>query len=153
MNDAVAKQSNGPSLAVLGFLICGAALLATVAHLLGGPLAPQQEVSVTLGDMAAEIGKSAARNALGMEQPAPQTVPWDIDRSLKVGTIVAAVLGVLLATWSLVHGQHQRLAVAAIAAGTAATLLQIFAWALFAILGVLLICSLLAMIGAWLPFG
>ena len=127
----------------LGFACGAAALLMAVAIFWAGPFAPQQTAGVSLGELAAETVKSAARNVAGLEQPAPAHVPRDVDDYLQVATGVIGSLAVILGAAALVRHEARRPAIAAAALGGCAILFQFFVWYALALLGVLLIMALL----------
>ncbi len=153
MTNIDTAQRTGSVWSGWGFALCALALIMALVQIMGGPFAPQVETSVTLGEMAADIGKSAARSALGLAQPAPEALPWDIDRALRVAVVIAAVAGTVLAMLALVKGEDYRLASFAMALGVSAIAMQFFAWLVLMIVGAIIIAAFLSMIAAWSPFG
>ncbi len=145
MTDAAQTTAPRATFGTIGFFLGVAALILVVVSFTAGPFAPQQATGVTLGELASEIGKSALRETLGLEQPAPAARPWDIDRVLHVVGIVAGVIATMFAAWGFTRGESRRMATVAGMFGMSAVALQVFATALFAILGALVI---IAIIGA-----
>lgn len=119
-----------------------AALILVIAVFWAGPFAPQQPVGVSLGDLAAEIAKSAARAATGQEAPPPRPVPRNLDDYLNVATGVLAGLAVVLGLVSFVRHEAKRAAFSGIALGGLAIGFQLFAWTIMMIVGALMIASL-----------
>ena len=68
----------------LGFAIGGTALLLTLVTFWAGPFAPQQAAGINLGELAAEIAKSAARSVAGQPQPAAVSAAKTIDDYLGI---------------------------------------------------------------------
>lgn len=132
-----------PVLGWTGFAIGAAALLLALVTFWGGPFAPQQATGVTLGELAADIGKSAMRSVAGIAQPDPQPVPHDTDDWLKIGVAVLGGLSVVLAVAGLIRHETRRPAIGAVALGAGAILFQLFTWAVMAVIGCLLILALL----------
>ena len=141
------------SAALLGFVLGGLALIFVVFHFVSGPFAPQQDVSVTFGELASGMAKSAARDMIGLAQPAPEAVPWDLDRMLRGGAAVVAGLAIMLGVWGLVRHENTRLCSAAIVLGSGAIAAQFFTAVLFVIIGALILIAFFNMIGDWSPFG
>jgi len=131
----------------IGFAAGAVALLMALAIFWAGPFAPQQPVGLSLGELAAEVGKSAMRSAAGLPQPEPESLPRDIDDYLKVVVALLGGLAIILAATGLIRHEAIRPAVAAIAIGGGAILFQFFAWMVLAVLGVLLIMALLQSFG------
>ncbi|PUB10887.1 hypothetical protein [Yoonia sediminilitoris] len=133
-----------PVLSGFAFALAAIALVMVLVNYVAGPFAPQQQVAISLGELAAEIGKSAVRDVFGVRQPAPEAPPWDLDRILRVAIMGIAGLAVVLGAGALIRHENRRLAVAATALGSTAILLQVLATTLAMILGALIICALLA---------
>ena len=60
----------------LGFATGASALILTIVIFWAGPFAPQQSAGVSLGELAADIAKSAARSVAGQ----PFQLSWNVDR-------------------------------------------------------------------------
>ena len=139
--------------ALTGFVLGGVALIWVIFHFVSGPFAPQTDMSVTLGELASDAVKSAARDMIGLQQPAPETLPWDIDRVLRGAAIVAGGIAILLGVAGLTRHENNRMSVAAIVLGGGAIVAQAFIWALLLVLCALVVTAFLNMIGDWSPFG
>lgn len=126
-----------------GFVAGAAALLMAVTIFWAGPFAPQQATGVSLGELAADVGKAAMRSAVGLEQPAPELVARDLDDYLKVAVAVLGGIAVVLAAAGLVRHEPYRPAVAGVALGGAAILFQWFTWMVLVMAGALIIMALM----------
>ncbi len=142
MTDATQTQINRPVFGWIGFSAGAAALLAALFVFWAGPFAPQQSAGVTLGELAAEIGKSTLRAAAGMDQPAPVATDRDLDDFLQIGVAMLGGLAIVLSVIGLLRHEQMRPAIAGVAVGLGAILFQFFAMAFFALLGVLVIMAL-----------
>lgn len=145
LTEAPAPQTPGPSFpkptsGLIGFAIGAAALLLVLVHFWAGPFAPQQDVGVSIGELAGEIRDSAARALSGEAQPAPSTASWDIDRILKLAAAILAGTAIVLGLFAFVRGETWRPATAAIALGATAMVFQVFVWVL-----VIFLCFVAAM--------
>lgn len=138
--------------ALLGFVLGGAALIFVLVHFVSGPFAPQPQTAVSLGELASGMVKSAARDMMGMQQPAPEALPWDIDRILRGAGMAVGGMAIMLGILGLVRGESPRLSTAAMVLGTGAIVVQMFFWALAMILCTLLLIAFVNMIGDWSPF-
>lgn len=124
--------------------LCGSVALVMVLVILwAGPFAPQQSAGVSLGELAAEIAKSAARAASGQEQPATLPVTRDVDHYLKIAVAVLSGLAVVTGLAAFVRRESKRAAAAGIVLGAAAIALYMFAWTVMAFAGALIIATLL----------
>ncbi len=126
-----------------GFAAGAAALILTLVLFWAGPFAPQQSASVSIGELAAEIPKSAARSVAGQPQPAPVAMPRTIDDHLAVAAAVLAGLAVVFGVASLIRHEHRRAALSGIGLGAAAIGIQLFAFAIMMIVGAMLIASVI----------
>lgn len=127
----------------LGFATGAVALILTLVVFWAGPFAPQQAASVTLGELAADIAKSAARSVAGQPQPGPAPVPRDIDDHLQVAVGVMAGLAIVLGVASFVRHECRRAAASGIALGGLAIAVQFLAWTIMMIVGGLVIASVI----------
>lgn len=143
MTDATADHSAAPIFGWVGFCAAAIALLAALFVFWAGPFAPQQSAGVSLGELAAEIGKSTLRAAAGLEQPEPVAPARDLDDILKIGVAMLGGFSIILSVVGLLRHEKTRPAIAGIAVGIGAILFQFFAWAFVAFLGVLVIMALL----------
>lgn len=126
-----------------GFLIGAAALMGALFVFWAGPFAPQQAASVTLGELAADIGKSAMRSVAGLEQPAPAPVVRDIDDNARLAVSLLGGLAIILGLTGLIRREPLRPVVAAALLGGGAILFQTFTWIVMMVIGALIIMALL----------
>jgi len=133
-----------PIAGYLGFAVGAVALLLVLMHFWGGPFAPQQGASVSIGEFAAEIRQAATRTITGASQPAPEPTPWDIDRGLKLVTALLAGIAVILGAAGIVRRENRRPAIAAIALGGVAVVFQFFVWMALLLVGALLISAIIS---------
>lgn len=130
----------------LGWVSFGAgasAFLLVMVVFWAGPFAPQQSAGATLGELAAEIARSAARSASGKQAPVPMASARTIDDHLAVGVAIMSGLAIILGLASFIRREGKRAAMAGIALGGAAIGFQLFTWAIVMIVGALTIGSLL----------
>lgn len=119
----------------LGFAMGAAALVLTIVVFWAGPFGPQQTAGVTLGELAADIAKSAARSVSGQPQPTPVTPARDIDDYLEIGVAALAGLAIVLGAAAFVRGERRRAAASGIALGGLAVAFQLFTWTVMLIVG------------------
>lgn len=127
----------------LSFLLGAAALLAAVLVFWAGPFAPQQTVEVSLGEMAAEVARSAARDVMGMEQPAPEPVARDVDDWLQIGIGGLGALAVIMGVGAITAGGRGRSSAGGVVLGGMAIAFQFFTMYAMALLGVLLVMAVI----------
>ncbi|TCP43111.1 hypothetical protein [Rhodovulum marinum] len=125
----------------LGFATGAAALILTIVVFWAGPFAPKQTVGVTLGELAADIAKSAARSVAGQPQPDPVAPVRDIDDYLRIAVGVLAGLAIVLGVASVLRHEQKRAAASGIALGGLAVGFQLFTWAVMMAVGAFLIAS------------
>ncbi|WP_281973333.1 hypothetical protein [Ruegeria faecimaris] len=141
--DASIQNTNQPVFGWIGFSVSAMALLGALFLFWAGPFAPQQSTGVSLGELAAELGKSTLRSAAGLDQPEPVARVRDLDDFLQIGVALLGGLAVILSAIGILRHEKLRPAIAGIAIGIGAILFQFFAFAFFAFLGVLVIMALL----------
>ncbi|WP_271951816.1 hypothetical protein [Ruegeria faecimaris] len=141
--DASIQNTNQPVFGWIGFSVSAMALLGALFLFWAGPFAPQQSTGVSLGEVAAELGKSTLRSAAGLDQPEPLTPSRDLDDYLQIGVALLGGLAIVLSAIGILRHEKLRPAIAGIAIGIGAILFQFFAFAFFAFLGVLVIMALL----------
>ncbi|SMO80717.1 hypothetical protein [Ruegeria faecimaris] len=141
--DASIQNTNQPVFGWIGFSVSAMALLGALFLFWAGPFAPQQSTGVSLGELAAELGKSTLRSAAGLDQPEPLTPSRDLDDYLQIGVALLGGLAIVLSAIGILRHEKLRPAIAGIAIGIGAILFQFFAFAFFAFLGVLVIMALL----------
>ncbi len=143
MTDMTAPDTANPVFGWIGFCVASMALFAALFVFWAGPFAPQQSTGVSLGELAAEIGKSTLRAAAGMEQPEPVARARDLDDFLRIGVAMMGGLAIVVSVVGILRHEKRRPAIAGMVIGTGAILFQFFAFAFFAFLGVLVIMALL----------
>ncbi|WP_171101676.1 MULTISPECIES: hypothetical protein [unclassified Ruegeria] len=138
-----ADDTANPVFGWIGFCVGALALFAALFVFWAGPFAPQHSAGVTLGELAAEIGKSTLRAAAGLDQPEPVAPTRDLDDLLQIGVAMLGGLAIVLSAIGFLRHERRRPALAGVAIGIGAILFQFFAFAVFAFLGVLLVMALL----------
>lgn len=128
----------------IGFSVGAVALVLTLVVFWAGPFAPQQEAGVTLGELAADIAKSAARSVAGRPQPAPVAAPMTVDDYLEIGVGTLAGLAIVIGVASFVRRERRRAALSGIALGGLAVGVQFFAWSVMMLVGGLVIVGIMA---------
>jgi hypothetical protein len=123
----------------IGFATGAAALILTLVIFWAGPFAPQQAVGVSLGELAADIAKSAARSVAGQPQPEPVARPRTIDDHLEIGVGALAGFAIVLGVAALIRHERKRAALSGIALGGLAVGIQLFAWTIMLIAGVIVV--------------
>ena len=124
-----------------GFATGAASLILTLVILWAGPFAPQQTAGVSIGELAAEIARSAARSVAGQPQPAPVAMTRTLDDYLNIGVGVLAGLAVVLGVASLIRHEHRRAAVSGIGLGAAAIGIQLFTYTIMMIAAALVMAA------------
>ncbi|RDC73396.1 hypothetical protein DLJ49_07445 [Rhodovulum sp. 12E13] len=136
-----------PVAGLAGFALAAAALVLVLVHFWAGPLAPQKAAGGSLGELAAEVRDPALREMRGAPQPAPEPVPWDIDRLLSAVAAVLAGRAVVSALYGLIRHEAKRPAVAGMALGASAILFHIFSVMVLAIAGAIVVAALVNAVG------
>ncbi|MGG7567093.1 hypothetical protein ACQ5SO_13140 [Rhodovulum sp. DZ06] len=132
-----------PVLGWIGFFAGAGALVLAIVTLAAGPFAPQQPAGVGLGELAADIAKSAARAVAGRPQPEPVAPVRDIDDWLRVAVGALSGLAVILGAAALLRGEAMRAAAPAIALGLLAAGFQLFTWTVMMVVGALVLMALI----------
>ncbi len=138
-----AGSAPNPVLGWSGFAIGAAALILTIVVFWAGPFAPQQSAGVSIGELAADIAKSAARSVAGQPQPEPVSPPRDIDDYLEIVVGVLAGLAIVVGVAALIRYESRRVALSGIALGGLAVGFQLFTWTIMLIVGVLAISAII----------
>ena len=128
----------------LGFLTGAVALVLTITLFWAGPFAPQQTADVTLGELAADIAKAAARSVAGQPQPDPLTPTKNIDDYLAILVSVLASLAFILGVASFLRRERGQVAFSGIALGGLAIGFQLFTWTIMMIVGAIIIFGIMA---------
>jgi len=132
-----------PILGWFGFAVGAVALMLTLVVFWAGPFAPQQSTGVSVGELAAEIARSAARSVAGQPQPDPVVSPRDIDDYLRIAVGTLAGVAIVLGVAALVRHEHKRAAISGIALGGLAVGVQLFAFTIMMIAGALVISAVI----------
>jgi len=135
--------SSHPITGFIGLALGATALLVVLVHFWVGPFAPQQRVTVTVGEIAAEMRQAAVRKLKGLPQPKPASAPWDSDRILKLIAALLAGSAVIAGVVSLVRRETWRPAVGGIALGAGAIAFQVFTWAILVVAGALILFAII----------
>jgi len=135
-------QAKTATIGWLGFAMGAAALILTLVVFWAGPFAPQQTAGVSIGELAADIAKSAARSVAGQPQPAPVAPPRTIDDYLEIGVGVLAGLAIVLGVAAFVRHEHKRAALSGIALGGLAIGVQLFTYTVLLFAGALVISAI-----------
>ncbi|WP_425084808.1 hypothetical protein [Ruegeria profundi] len=143
MTDITATETANPVFGWTGFCLAAMALFAALFVFGAGPFAPQQSTGVSLGELAAELGKSTLRAAAGLEQPEPVAQTRDLDDFLQIGVAMLGGLAIVVSVIGILRHERMRPAIAGVSIGVGAILFQFFAMAFFAFLGALVIMALL----------
>jgi len=142
MSEVAAVNRSWWSMAGMAF---GAVALVLALFLHGaGPLDPQPTIGQSIGEIAADIGKSAMRGLKGEPQPAPEARAWSLDRILSTSAYVLGGVAVILGVLGFVFRERRRLAFAAVSIGGVAIGFQLFVWTVMIIAGVILIGYILS---------
>ena len=136
-----------PTASFIGVAFGACALLLVMAHFWVGPFAPQQNISINIGELAGEIRQAATRALTGAPQPEPQTAPWNIDDTLKLVATLLAGGAVILSIIGYVRHEARRPIIGALALGIGAILFQIATWAILLVVGVILLIGIMQNMG------
>jgi len=126
-----------------GFATGAVALILTLILFWAGPFAPQPSAGVTIGELAADIAKSAARSVAGQQQPEPLMMPRTIDDYLKIGVGALAGIAIVLGVAALVQREQKRAAMSGIGLGMLAVGIQLFTYTIMLMAGGLVIMAVL----------
>lgn len=140
---ANATAPSRPMAGFIGLALGAAALLIVLVHFWVGPFAPQQRVTVTVGEVAAEIRQAAVRKLKGLPQPKAEAAPWNSDRILKLVAALLAGTAIIAGVVSLVRRETWRPAVGGIALGAGAIAFQVFTWAILVVAGALILVAII----------
>ena len=126
----------------MGFVFGAVSLVAAVTLFWAGPFAPQPSAGVSLGELTAEIGKSAVRSWVGLEQPAPQIVQRNVDDYLEIVVAAIASISIVLGVGAFIRREKLRLAIGAGALGAFTIIFQFFIWYSLVLIFVLLVWAI-----------
>lgn len=132
-----------PIAGMFGFAAGAAAFILVLVHFWAGPFAPQQGVTISIGEMAAEIREAATRAISGEAQPEATVTDWTLDKTIKLVAAVLAGLAVILGLAGMIRRETWRPAAGAITLGVAAVVFQMFVWAAMLIVGCILLFAII----------
>ena len=144
LDDSPGKPRTRPLAGWAAFLLGAVALILVIVHFFAGPFAPQQDVSISVGEIAAEMREAAKRAVTGAPQPEPQAQPWDIDRVLEAGAGSIASLALILGLASLALRERRMPAAAGLVLGAGAIAFQMFTWMVMLLIGALILAAIMA---------
>ena len=147
MTDIDTSPAPAPVAGWTAFALGAVTLIAAFVVFWAGPFAPQQAVDVSLGQLAADIAKNAARAAAGIAPPAPEPVVRDLDDWLRIGVVVLAGLAIIAGVLGLVRKEPMRPALAGAGLGVFVIAFQLFATVVAMIVGALLIFAIMSALG------
>ena len=136
-----------PVLGWLGFTAGAGALLMALIVFWAGPFAPQDDISVSLGELAVNVGKATARAAAGLPQPAPEVPGRDIDDYLAIAVATLGGAAIVISLAGFLRREDWRPVVAGVALGGSAILFQVMTMMVLVIACVILIGLFLNGIG------
>lgn len=141
MSQSVASPAQ--TLGWIGFATGAAALILTLVIFWAGPFAPQQAPGVSIGELTADIAKSAVRSIAGQPQPEPVAQPWNIDNYLEIGVGLLAGLAIVIGVAALIRHEQRRVAISGIALGGLAVGIQLFTYTIMMIVAGLVIAAII----------
>lgn len=127
------------------FFVGAAALLIILVHHFGGPFNPQQEIGITIGEIAGDIKNAAIAKVTGTPLPTAEPKPEfiDYDRILRIVGAAGGALAVILGLFGLIRHEDRKPAVYAVGLGIGAIAFQWVSWVVMLICGLVLLISIL----------
>lgn len=122
-----------------GFAVGAGALILTLVTFWAGPFGAQQSGGVSIGELAAEIAKSAARSVAGQPQPAPVRPVQTIDDYLNIAVAVMTGIAIVLGIAAMIRHEQKRAALSGIALGVLAVSIQLFTYTVMMFAGALVV--------------
>lgn len=113
---------------------------------------PQPSMATQIGEMAAEIRKSAMRSMMGTEQPVPETPAITVAMIVTIAIPVLAGGAALCGAIGLFRREPRSLPLLALGFGTGAFLMQYLFWMALFIGGVVLMVAILNNLDSILDF-
>ena len=145
MEELNIEPQPGVTFGMAGFILGAVALVLVLVQFFGGPFAPTPSIGETIGQIAADMRMSAWNKLSGSgDAPVAVAATWDIDRYMIVGSMVLAVLALVLGVAGYIREEARRPVKAALSFGVAAIVFQFFATALLMIVGVILLIGIMA---------
>ena len=141
------SPSPRPIAGYAGFALGALTLIVVLVHFWAGPFAPQQRVSISVGEVAAEIRQAAKMALTGAPQPAPEAPEWDIDHVIDVSSATLAGLAIVVGLLGIVRHEPRRPAAGGIALGLSAVTFQLFTWMVLLIVGAFIFYAIIENVG------
>jgi hypothetical protein len=113
---------------------------------------PQPSMATQIGEMAAEIRKSAMRSMMGTEEPVPETSAMTVAMIVTIAIPVLAGGAALCGAIGLFRREPRSLPLLALGFGTGAFLMQYLFWMALFIGGVVLMVAILNNLDSILDF-
>ena len=138
-----------PRISLGGIAIGGIALLVAVVHFWAGPFAPQKSVERTVAETAVAIRDAtvAALKGEEIQDRAPDSNSFDIDRTLMLSASVLGGIALILAVVGFAMGEPARAAGGAAILGAGAIAFQFAVVALGAIILAILVAAVIGELG------
>ena len=138
-----------PRISLGGIAIGGIALLVAVVHFWAGPFAPQKSVERTVAETAVAIRDAtvAALKGEEIQDRAPESNSFDIDRTLMLSASVLGGIALILAVVGFAMGEPARAAGGAAILGAGAIAFQFAVVALGAIILAILVAAVIGELG------
>jgi hypothetical protein len=137
------SQDQRAKFGLIGFLFAIISLVIIMIQL-SAILEPQEQTAGSIiGEIAADIKKSAARALSGEPAPEPTPPPKDYGQYITIAALCIAGLGVIFGGLGLYYNEPHRLAYMAVGFGISAFVLQYVFWLALLICGVILLIGIL----------
>lgn len=143
-------QAPGTAIAPFGLLtlILGALALLTAAVVIyAGPFGPQQEIGVSIGEIAGDIAKSAWREMRNLPHPEATAAPLSIDDYLQMAVAALGVLALVAGILAIVRHEPWRPVAGGLTLAGLALALQFVFWVVAVIVGVVLLVAIISNLG------
>ncbi len=151
----LAVAASGP-LRTWGFwaVIFGATSLVLVFIQIFGPmLEPAPSVGTQIGEIAAEIKRSAWKSLFGLPNEAAKQEPVSAMNYLALDAPILGVVAIVLSLISGVLREHWRYAVYGTGLGASAIVFHFFWWMALVVIGTLILVAIIENIGDIFSFG
>ncbi|WP_135502256.1 hypothetical protein [Roseovarius aestuariivivens] len=136
-----------PVWGLAGFVAGAVALVIVVLQISAVFAEPPGNPGTAIGEIAAEIKKSAVRSLLGQPQPEPEVEPWNIMDYLSFAAPILAGLAAIAGAVGLFRRETPQLPVIAIGFGAGAFVMQYAFWLALLIGGICILVAILNNIG------
>lgn len=132
-----------PFLGGSGFALGSISFILMLIVFWAGPFSPQQAVGISIGEMAADIAKSAARSMGGQPNPEPIVREHNIDDYLNILVSSLAGLAIVLGAAGMIRQENTRAAVSGIFLGLLTIAFQVFTYTVMMIAGALVLSAII----------